>query len=31
MALYQSVSTLNMLDTTRHGLGRDGTGLAEVR
>lgn len=30
VALDQAVSTPNMLDTTRHGLGRDGAGLAEV-
>lgn len=30
VALSQSVPTLNMLDTTCQGLGRDGAGLAEV-
>ena len=29
VALHQSVSALSVLDTTRHGLGRDGAGLAE--
>lgn len=30
MAPYQTVSTPNMLDTTRYGLGRVGAGLAEA-
>lgn len=30
MAPYQSVSTLNMLDTSRYGLGRVGAGLRRL-